>query len=122
MILALSAFSANAKHHAIDCSTCTADACGKGASKEMLKGCADCPGTEVFDCGTAAFDAQNCDKLKGKAFTAKSECKSASKMIAKAGFQAYLKAKEGNAEAQKVMDGFKALDEGNLGASADATE
>jgi hypothetical protein len=120
MVLALSAFSADAKHHAIDCSTCKAEACGKDASAEMLKGCGDCSGLEVVDCGITAFDAHNCQKTKGKEYS--SECKQASKMMAKGLFQAHLHALKNNADAQAVMEGFKKLDEANLPEAEDATE
>ena len=128
MILALSAFSANAKHDAVDCSTCTTEFC-KTAPKKTLKGCADCPGTEVFDCGVGAFKANGCDKKPdSKSFNGSSQCKSAARMMAKAGYAASQlvdpessesasASDDVKASAQKVMDGFKALDEANLGAS-----
>jgi hypothetical protein len=121
MVLALSTLTAEAKKHEIDCSTCKAEMCGdKGVDKEKLKGCGDCSGLEVVDCGIAAFDAQNCQKLKKKEYT--SQCKSASKMMSKGMFQAHLYAAKGNADAQAVIDGFKKLDEANLPELQDATE
>ena len=121
MVLALSAFTAEAKKHEIDCSLCTTEMCSdKAITKEKLKGCGDCPGLKVFDCGVAAFDAQNCQKLKGKEYP--SQCKQAAKMMAKASFQAHLLANEGNTDAKAVIDGFKKLDEANLGEAKDTSE
>ena len=120
VVLAVTAFSAEAKHHEIDCSTCKAEICGKGASVETLKGCGDCAGLEALDCGVAAFDANNCQKLKKKEYT--SQCKQASKMMAKGVFQAYLYSAKDNADAKAVMDGFKKLDEANLPELHDTTE
>lgn len=123
-LFAITGFSAEAKDHTkkagFNCNQCTEAACGKTAKVDFLKACADCPGAEVFDCGTASFDANNCQKKKGSQFD--KSCSAAAKMMSKASFQAHLMAKEGNPNAQAIIDGFKALDAGDHAEAKDTTE